>query len=107
MWTSRFRSVFNACRQAAPSPNKQFSFTQPLRSISFRHPTSSSGGKRDSTYYAATIGVVFLGAGFAAVPLYRLYCQSTGYGGATAQKDYGTIAQSDHKKGKKKRQFII
>ncbi|KNC84254.1 hypothetical protein SARC_03525 [Sphaeroforma arctica JP610] len=34
-----------------------------------------------SGYYAASIAVIFLAASYAAVPLYRAFCQATGYGG--------------------------
>jgi cytochrome c oxidase assembly protein subunit 11 len=36
---------------------------------------------RTAAYYTASVIVVFLAAGFAAVPLYRAICQRTGYGG--------------------------
>lgn len=36
---------------------------------------------RTAAYYTASVIVLFLAAGFAAVPLYRAICQRTGYGG--------------------------
>ena len=32
---------------------------------------------------AGLVAVVMVGASFAAVPLYRMFCQATGYGGTT------------------------
>ncbi|AEY95624.1 FACR106Cp [Eremothecium gossypii FDAG1] len=36
---------------------------------------------RTAAYYFASVGVVFLGLAYAAVPLYRLLCARTGFGG--------------------------
>ena len=36
---------------------------------------------RTAAYYTASVIVIFLAAGFAAVPLYRALCQRTGWGG--------------------------
>ena len=45
---------------------------------------------RKTALLAALVAVAMLGLGFAAVPLYRLFCQVTGYGGTTR-----TVASSD------------
>eukprot|EP01134_Creolimax_fragrantissima_P006598 CFRG6598T1 len=48
-------------------------------------------------YYAATVTVVFLAASYAAVPLYRAFCQATGYGGTTQEnKDTDMRNMSKH-----------
>jgi cytochrome c oxidase assembly protein subunit 11 len=36
---------------------------------------------------AAAVAIASLGMGFAAVPLYRMFCQTTGYGGTTMRAD--------------------
>ncbi|WP_423142948.1 cytochrome c oxidase assembly protein [Parablastomonas sp. CN1-191] len=39
---------------------------------------------------AAGLALAMLGLGFAAVPLYRIFCQATGYGGTTQRVDEAT-----------------
>lgn len=39
---------------------------------------------RSTLYYVTAAGVVVAGLSYAAVPLYRLFCQATSYGGTTA-----------------------
>lgn len=39
---------------------------------------------------AATVGLAMLGLGFASVPLYRIFCETTGFGGTTKRADAGT-----------------
>ncbi len=43
----------------------------------------SSGGQRTTALAIGLLGGLMLGASFAAVPLYRLFCSATGYGGTT------------------------
>uniref|UniRef100_A0AC35TFJ0 Cytochrome c oxidase assembly protein COX11, mitochondrial n=1 Tax=Rhabditophanes sp. KR3021 TaxID=114890 RepID=A0AC35TFJ0_9BILA len=43
----------------------------------------NSGGSRDSMYYVLSLGVVFVGLSFAAIPAYRIFCESTSFGGVT------------------------
>lgn len=45
--------------------------------------TSLSGKNRRSAMMAALMGLGMLGLGFAAVPLYEVFCRVTGYGGTT------------------------
>jgi len=42
---------------------------------------------------ALSLAVGMLGLGYAAVPLYRMFCQVTGYGGTTQRADEATAAQ--------------
>lgn len=55
----------------------------------------SSTGKRllgeKTGFYMASIAVGMFGASFAAVPLYRLYCQATGKGGQAFKEDENKI----------------
>lgn len=49
---------------------------------------------------AAALGVAMLGLGFAAVPLYRLFCQVTGFNGTTQRGSEAQLAaQTDAGKG--------
>ena len=41
---------------------------------------------------AASGAVAMLGLGYASVPLYRLFCQVTGYGGTTQRADAATAS---------------
>ncbi|CAB3381453.1 Hypothetical predicted protein [Cloeon dipterum] len=53
----------------------------------FRHFSSNSGGRKSGSstvYYVAAAGVLTLGLSYAAVPLYRMFCQAYSYGGTTA-----------------------
>ncbi|XP_062555146.1 cytochrome c oxidase assembly protein COX11, mitochondrial [Armigeres subalbatus] len=40
---------------------------------------------RSTIYYAAAAGVLTVGMSYAAVPLYRMFCQAYSYGGTTSQ----------------------
>nr|CAG4642141.1 EOG090X0GO2 [Eurycercus lamellatus] len=42
------------------------------------------GGNKSTVYYVVALGVLVGGMSYAAVPLYRLFCQSYSYGGTTA-----------------------
>lgn len=55
-----------------------------------------AGAERRKLWTAVSAGLVALGmvgASFAAVPLYRLFCQVTGYGGATQRAEAPTRAE--------------
>jgi cytochrome c oxidase assembly protein subunit 11 len=43
-------------------------------------------------FLAAALAVSMVGVGFAAVPLYRLFCQVTGFGGTTMRVDAAQAA---------------
>lgn len=45
------------------------------------HPEKHDGRNRDVVMYSTAAVLVALAASYAAVPLYRIYCQSTGKGG--------------------------
>nr|CAG4647502.1 EOG090X0GO2 [Megafenestra aurita] len=52
----------------------------------FRTNRQYHGGERNrsTVYYVVALGVLVVGLSYAAVPLYRLFCQSYSYGGTTA-----------------------
>ncbi|MCW2349859.1 MULTISPECIES: cytochrome c oxidase assembly protein [unclassified Sphingobium] len=49
---------------------------------------------RKTALLAALVAVAMLGLGFAAVPLYRLFCQVTGFGGTTQRVDAAQAAKA-------------
>lgn len=56
---------------------------------------ASSGGSRSSSKtsntvrYVVATSIAVLGLSYAAVPLYRLYCQASGYGGTVSRVEAG------------------
>ncbi|CAJ0937233.1 unnamed protein product, partial [Mesorhabditis belari] len=63
------------------------------RSIDLEGNVPSKKGSRDMLYYAMSLGVVAIGATFAAIPLYRIFCEQTSFGGLTQiAKDFAKIA---------------
>ncbi|WP_374547627.1 cytochrome c oxidase assembly protein [Rhodoblastus sp.] len=46
-------------------------------------PRKTRGAQRTTAAAFGVLAVLMLGASFAAVPLYRLFCSATGYGGTT------------------------
>jgi cytochrome c oxidase assembly protein subunit 11 len=61
-----------------------------------QNPFSRSGGgkeeTRDTMYYVVSIGVIVIGLTFAAIPAYRIFCESTSFGGLTqVAKDFDKI----------------
>lgn len=49
--------------------------------------------KHRTAFWAAFGALAMLGLGFAAVPLYRLFCQVTGFGGTTQKADLAEAAK--------------
>lgn len=43
--------------------------------------------KSKTAYYVATVAVCIFGVGYASVPLYKVFCQMTGFGGTTQVAD--------------------
>uniref|UniRef100_A0A0N4ZKE4 Cytochrome c oxidase assembly protein COX11, mitochondrial n=1 Tax=Parastrongyloides trichosuri TaxID=131310 RepID=A0A0N4ZKE4_PARTI len=57
-----------------------------------RNEPKNKEGNRDSMYYVLSLGVLFVGLSFAAIPLYRIFCESTSFGGTTqVAKDFEKI----------------
>ena len=68
------------------------SFTLPItRGYTTRHgPTSQwSRANRSTITYMVAIAIAVVGLSYAAVPLYRLFCQASGYGGTVVVVDPG------------------
>ena len=53
---------------------------------------SPKGSNLKVALMAAGVALAMLGLGFAAVPLYRIFCQVTGFGGTTMR---ATLAQAN------------
>ena len=53
-----------------------------------RHSTWKSAN-RNTAMYAVAIAITVTGLSYAAVPLYRIFCQASGYGGTVVKVDAG------------------
>lgn len=72
-----------------------------------RGPVGDQNAKRmqSTVYYFGATAVLTLGLSYAAVPLYRMFCQASGYGGTTsAQHDGSKVEEMNVKR---ERQFKI
>lgn len=49
---------------------------------------------RSTVYYMTAAGIVTVGMSYAAVPLYRMFCQAYSYGGTTAQSHDGSKVEA-------------
>lgn len=72
-----------------------------------RGPVGDAHAKkmRSTVYYFGATAVLTLGLSYAAVPLYRMFCQATSYGGTTGAVHDG--AKVAGMKTRKERQFRI
>lgn len=87
MWTKRFiipcqrqfnyRRTFNLTNKFHTNVNRRL-FQTP------KYPEDKRNLKiRSTLYYITAAGVVAIGMSYAAVPLYRMFCQAYSYGGTT------------------------
>jgi cytochrome c oxidase assembly protein subunit 11 len=53
--------------------------------------TTLAARNRRSAFLAAFVALAMVGLGFAAVPLYRLFCQVTGFAGTTGRADASDV----------------
>ncbi|KAB7497200.1 Cytochrome c oxidase assembly protein COX11, mitochondrial, partial [Armadillidium nasatum] len=58
------------------------------------HRGRSYSGTKSTLYYIIAIGVLTVGLSYAAVPLYRIFCQSYSYGGTTSTADPSAAVES-------------
>ena len=70
-----FRSVIN--KLSSPTLLKKFSSQN----------NGKNEAKNKTAYYIATMAVCIFGVGYASVPLYKVFCQMTGFGGTTQVAD--------------------
>uniref|UniRef100_A0A1B6EVV3 Cytochrome c oxidase assembly protein COX11, mitochondrial n=1 Tax=Cuerna arida TaxID=1464854 RepID=A0A1B6EVV3_9HEMI len=69
----------NSCRKINSSNLKQILFNK-----SVNNPKLKTD-KRSTLYYLTAAGVFAVGMSYAAVPLYRIFCQAYGYGGTVGE----------------------
>ena len=80
-------SLRGSCRQLHRNvtgfQNPQFKFTrkEPPKVL----PKTTSQKSKTTLFYLMALGVATVGASYAAVPLYRIFCQSTSYGGTVKE----------------------
>ena len=55
-------------------------------------PMASGRSNRRVAFIALSMALLMLGLGYASVPLYRMFCQVTGYGGTTQRADEAKAA---------------
>ncbi len=55
--------------------------------------------KRRTGSIAAGVAVAMIGLAYASVPLYRVFCQATGFGGTTGRAEAAALPQSDVLRG--------
>nr|CAG4652268.1 EOG090X0GO2 [Triops cancriformis] len=84
------RSHFTFPTQNFSHGNRFFSSSPKTWTSSFNAPKKPASNPRDQAYknkstfyYVIALGVLTVGFTYAAVPLYRIFCQAYGYGGTT------------------------
>eukprot|EP00386_Alphamonas_edax_P009367 GDKI01030825.1.p1 GENE.GDKI01030825.1~~GDKI01030825.1.p1 ORF type:complete len:306 (+),score=34.90 GDKI01030825.1:120-1037(+) len=99
VWQSRTFCTFNHFRS---------SFTIPPRTPPNSRWFSSSSQYKTQVkgsaipWYGATVGLFMFAGAFAAVPLYQVFCQTTGYGGTTQEAvQYKAPPETDTKASKR------
>ena len=92
-WCTRFLQGGNLLRKVSsmnrpiirsrlpPIPFRTASTTHALPSSMRRRPQLPFAKNKTSAYYATAVLMGFLGLTYAAVPIYRVVCQKTGWGG--------------------------
>eukprot|EP00047_Mylnosiga_fluctuans_P001001 m.208613 g.208613 ORF g.208613 m.208613 type:complete len:212 (+) comp10132_c1_seq11:408-1043(+) len=79
--------MFARAAAAALRPVSRPLLCGPVRMASTNPPRRAKQGSASTLMYIASAVVFFLGASYAAVPLYRLFCQATGFGGTTSKAE--------------------
>lgn len=81
--TLKIRPLWSATRSAAPRMHTPSLVGAAVRNCSTNGRSKAEDAQRTGNlniaYWMATVGVATLAASYLAVPLYRLFCQSTGY----------------------------
>ena len=55
------------------------------QSVILRRSSQQKSANRNTAMYAVAIAIVVTGLSYAAVPLYRIFCQASGYGGTVVK----------------------
>ncbi|XP_067011669.2 cytochrome c oxidase assembly protein ctaG [Anabrus simplex] len=95
--------ILNACRKFPGRYRMFFTsekiFLKPQANRDAGNPWLERQKKvRSTMYYVAAAGVLAVGLSYAAVPLYRMFCQAYSYGGTTLVSDDGGKVESMAKK---------
>ncbi|XP_014272780.1 cytochrome c oxidase assembly protein ctaG [Halyomorpha halys] len=77
-------------RSSLVSPGRFQSILTNIRNYSSRK-NDVSFKTRSTVYYIAGVGILCVGMSYAAVPLYRIFCQAYSYGGTTGVGDSSVI----------------
>ena len=76
-------------RPVFPLTRTPFLLPPHLRLFQTRLYSSLSDANKSTARYFIAVAIVVVGLSYAAVPLYRLYCQASGYGGTVSVVDAG------------------
>lgn len=79
--SSQFKTQTLFSKQLRFSPSEQL-----VRYVS-KQNKKTNDRNISGMYYATAFGVLVVGCTYAAVPLYRIFCQATSYGGTTVHSD--------------------
>lgn len=94
MWLSNYqrqfstKSLYQSHRSAFAGSNAGRSCTMPgFRQFSSSSQESREQKSRKMFIYLSALVVAMVGGSYAAVPLYRRFCQATGYGGTIQRRE--------------------
>lgn len=79
-----FRSKFDFTKKSSQNPVQRHNRWVRFKRLFFKSNTKTSAERSKTTLiYMLGLAILTTGASYAAVPLYRVFCQSSGYGGTT------------------------
>ena len=87
MLSRQMRGLAQSARMRLAS-SRQFSSTSSSSRKAYEQAADQSNS--NVAYYGATLAVVVFGVSYASVPLYKVFCQVTGFGGTTRRVDETT-----------------
>lgn len=64
---------------------RRAAFKQSMRFVSYQQRMNDKN--KQVAYYASALAVLVFGMSYASVPLYKMFCQVTGFGGTTQRVD--------------------
>ncbi|XP_063993886.1 cytochrome c oxidase assembly protein COX11, mitochondrial [Diachasmimorpha longicaudata] len=91
------------CCQYATRSQSRYLFTSTIRNSFTRRQSDAqlaAARKQKVVHYVTAIGLLTLGLAYAAVPLYRLFCQATSYGGTTSTHSPDNVEKLKPVKGR-------
>jgi len=75
----------NTGTRCAVKNYRSFTTSNPFYFQQTTNGGKSNKGTNSTLYYMAAVGVLAVGLSYAAVPLYRIFCQAYSYGGTTSE----------------------